>query len=86
MEKILEKIYEEILKENDGLIGKANSELVSREWKIYDEIYDRLKEEERDSFCEYINILNERHSYELKESYKQGFKTAIRIVVESMKD
>ena len=82
MEKIVDKIYEEELKECDGVFVKTNSKQVSKEWQMYDELYETLSGKDKEKFCEYLRIVNERHSMEMREIYKQGFKTGIGMIME----
>ena len=85
MEKIVDKIYDEELKERDGFFGKINSKQTSKEWQIYDELYEALSGRDKEKFCEYLRIINERHTMEMREAYKQGFKTGIAMIMESIR-
>ena len=86
MENILEKLYDLHIKMEDCPYGKTNHEDESREWQLYHYLYQNFSLEDRKIFSEYINLNENRHKGELKSVYEYGFKTAIQLIVEALKD
>ncbi len=86
MEKIIEKLYY-LHKENEPFpYGKVCREKENREWELYHYLYENLLIDERSIFSEYINLKTDRNKEELLASYEFGFKTAIQLITEALKE
>ena len=86
MNKMIEQIYTIQTEEDPCLFMGGNRERIKREWALYDELYSSLLEKNKTLFLEYTNHCTERHAEELKNAYEKGFKAAIRLLAESMKE
>lgn len=86
MENIIEKLYALHLDTDSTTLGIPNKESLDAEWKLYDFLYENLADECKKSFSQYANLRNERAEEECKSAYKAGFKTALRLILESVKE
>ncbi len=86
MEKIIEKLFQLQLNNELFLVGACNKEDTDQECKLYSELYDMLPQENKNKFFQYVNLCGVRHTEELKIAYKNGFKTAIKMLLEALKD
>jgi len=86
MSKFIEDLYELHLKTSTFPFGEPNKEAWDEEWRLYQYFYEHLSKEDRQLFLRYVNMVNERQKTEMQEIYHYGFKTAIQIFVESLKE
>nr|MBR6778423.1 hypothetical protein [Clostridia bacterium] len=86
MEDIIEKLYEAHLKTESFPFGKPNKEDMMEEWELYNLLYESLLPEQKKSFLRYVDLRGVRQNQELKSSYECGFKTAVKLFVQSMKE
>jgi hypothetical protein len=86
MENIIEKLYDLHLKVETFPFGQTNAEDTNREWRLYDYLYKTLNGELKKMFCEYARLNGTRHSEEAKNAYMYGFKTAITLIAEALKE
>ena len=63
-----------------------DTDAVKREWELYERLQDKLTKEQKTDFQEYTNLCAERQSVERRAAYEQGFKAAIRLLLEAAKD
>ena len=85
MNKILNALFE-IDKEN--ISTKANQpkrEDVNLEWELFHDIYEQLPQNKREAFLTYVRLRDAREEIEKRACYQHGFKTAIRLLNESLK-
>ncbi len=85
MENLLDKISAFYLETADYALIPTNTE-VDKEWELYSILYEHLSEEYRNILLEYIHIRGTRRCEEIKTAYKQGFKAAIHLFTESLKE
>ena len=52
----------------------------------YTTMYQNLQNQEKQIFLEYTNLKEERYKEELKSVYEYGFKEAIQLMAEALKD
>ena len=86
MNKIIEQICKIQLEENPCLFTPENREQSKKEWGLYDELYSGLSGEIKTKFLEYTNLCAERHAEGVRFAYEKGFKDAIRLLLESLKE
>ena len=86
MEKIIEKLYNLHLQEDQFPFGIVNKESMQKEYDLYYILAQTLSSSMKDQLLEYVNLNNERHKMELKAMYEYGFKTATRLFIESLKE
>ncbi|MBQ8352671.1 MAG: hypothetical protein IJY34_02640 [Clostridia bacterium] len=82
MEKIIDKLCETFLDQESLQVAGQNPIKMRREWELYEFLYKNAPDE----YKEYVNLRSERQVEELKIAYKQGFKIAMRLVLESVKE
>lgn len=85
MEKIINKLYEMSLNTAEPF-GFFDKESTEQEWRCYDSLYDNLSKEDREIFREYVNLRGLRSAHELQAAYEKGFKTAIQLLMEALKE
>ena len=86
MEKMIEKFYELHLQEEQYPFGVIDKERMQKEYEAYYTLVDALSPCEKEQMLEYVNLNNERHKSELKAMYEYGFKMAINLILESVKE
>ena len=86
MEKIIEKLYQLHLQEEDFFLGVVDREKMQKEYDVYCALSQTLPAFMKEQLTEYSNLNEERHQAELKAAYEYGFKTAIKIVLEGIKE
>ena len=86
MEGIIEKIYELHVRTQDFPFGASHKEELDEEWKLYDVLYNDLPAEYKELFRKYVNLRGVRQERELKSSYEYGFKTAVKLLTEALKE
>ena len=90
----INELLEKYLEEDEDIIGKIyNSDLYFAEYQPkseeYLEISKSVREQEKKlisnkGFSEYLEMRNEKESIEVEEQFKLGFKTAIKLIMESV--
>ena len=85
MEEIIEKLYNLQVGENPYPVGVAPKEDNQREWDLYGELYDGLSKEKMSILREYLCLFEERMNKEKQYYYEKGFKTAVKLIIESIK-
>ena len=86
MEKMIERLYQAHLQEEALPFGVTNRENMQKECEVYCSLLEGLKQPMKDQLREYENLTEERHKAELQAAYEYGFKTAVKLVLESLKD
>ena len=84
MDKIIEKLYELHLKEEPEAFAMADKGKIQKEYDTYLSFSQILLPYMREELREYTNLNEERHKEELQKAYENGFKAAIKIVLESV--
>ena len=85
MKDIIEKLYETYIETEAFLMGDIDKEKTSEEWKVYEILYESLTAEQEKKFLKYIRLRGDRQAKEMKKVFAEGFKTAIRLWTESLK-
>jgi hypothetical protein len=86
MEKIIEKLYELHVKEEPEVFTMTDREKMQREYDTYLAFSQILLPHMREELREYVNLNEERHKDELQKAYTNGFKAAIKLVLEGIKE
>ena len=86
MEKIIEKLYEIHLNEEQYPFGIVDKESIQKEYDLYFFLSQTLSGDDKEHFSEYANLNDERHKMELKAMYEYGFKTAVKLFLETIKE
>lgn len=85
MESIIDKLYD-LEVDISSFLELISKEDIKRESIAYAHLYKNLPQKEKEIFAEYLQLKSDRHKEELKTAYKLGFKSAIKIAMEMMKD
>ncbi len=86
MEKIIKKLYNMDLNQNLLRSLQADRKNAIQEWECYNDLFEKIPKESTKSFLRYMNLRANRECEELEKAYACGFKTAIRLLLESLKD
>ena len=86
MEKMIEILYKANMEQFSYAFARQDTEAMKREWALYEQLQENLTKEQKTDFQEYTNLCAERHSVERRAAYEQGFKAAIRLLLEATKD
>lgn len=86
MEDMIDKLYNLHLNTNSFPLGVPDKEALDEEWKLYDFLYESLPDEYKKAFLRYIELRGIRQSEELRNVYSYGFKGAVKLILESMKE
>ena len=79
-------MYDLYIGEDILLFGKQDKAMINKECDLYDFLYERLDEKTKRCLAEYLFVLQERHAKELRAVYTRGFKDAIQLWEESLKE
>lgn len=83
MGNIIDKLYQ-IQIETEDFFVEGLKEANEREWELYAFLYERLKDDDKKAFLEYIKLKGERHNEELKISFQRGIQTTINLFIEGL--
>ena len=86
MEKIIEKLYQLHVQEEQYCFGIIDKEKMEKEYNAYCQLSQTLPAFMKGQLTEYSNLNEERHKAELQAAYVYGFKTAIKLILEGVKD
>ena len=86
MDKIIEKLYDLYLNNEAFPLGIIDNELSDREWRNQESLLKTLTPEQKNIFLDCVNAKEERHSIETRTVFISGFKTAIRLITESIQE
>ena len=86
MEKIIEKLFGLRISEEGYLFSEPGKENLTEENRLYEFLYDNLEEEKREVFVRYVREAALGHGREVRAAYMEGFKTAVRLGIESLRD
>ena len=86
MNDLIEKLYDLHLNTSYQPLGVPDKEAKKKEIELYHLLYEDLSEENKRFFMEYVNLTGIRMCNQVKAAYECGFKTAIRLLLESLKD
>ena len=86
MEKMIERLYQAHLQEEQLPFGVPNRENKQKECEIYCLLSEELPQPMRELLRDYDGLIEERHEAELQTAYEHGFKTAIKLILEGVKD
>lgn len=86
MQDLIEQLYEAHLKNADYPLGVYDRELTKEEWETYMDLIDHLPTKLKEKFSRYTELLNARHIEEIKNAYKYGFKNAVCLLTEALKN
>lgn len=85
MEKIIEKFYNFHFKENYPFFV-PDRESMQKECELYCSLLEEIPKELNEKLSEYSSLAEERHKTELQKAYEHGFRTAINLILESVKE
>ena len=86
MQDLIEQLYEVHLKNADYPLGVYDRELTKEEWETYLDLIDNLPNKLKEKFLRYNELSNVRHAEETKNAYKYGFKNAVCLLTEALKN
>lgn len=86
MDDILNKLYELHLKSTAFPLGKIDKNILDEEWQLYHFLYENLSDEHKKVFSRYTNLKEIRQNEETQAAYVSGFKAAIQLIINSLKE
>ena len=86
MDKVIEKLYNLHLEEEQFPFGVVDKESMEKEYDTYCMLAQTLPKFMKQQLSEYANLNDERHKRELQAAYEYGFKTAMKLILESVKE
>jgi len=86
MKDILNQIYQIQFNEGNLFSNLISKEETERESELYGLLYEKLQGEDQKIFLEYIQRKGKRQNEELKASFTSGFQTAMRLLIETLKE
>lgn len=86
MENIIETLYDLHIRTNPQPFGFISPEQTKQESQLYCFLYENLLEKDKKIFFNYMDLLNTRHNTQLQEAYAYGFKTAMKLILQSIKE
>lgn len=86
MENIIEKLYQIHLDADIFSFSFLNKEATEKEWQLYHYLYRNLSGDIKKAFLEYVETKTVRQNEESKKAYVQGFKNALKLITEALKD
>ncbi len=86
MGDIFEKLYAIHLDTENFPYGKPNKEETDEEWELYQFLYEHLADNHKKAFLRYAELITERQDRERRAVYEYGFKTAVKLFIQSLKD
>ena len=87
MQKWIATLFKEYLEENPfPLTDKQSQEDFKTEWEIFNTLYETLDSEKGELFLKYVRLRDTRTELEQQACYQQGIKTAIRFIMDSLKE
>ena len=86
MEKMIERLYQAHLQEEQLPFGVPNREKQQKECEIYCTFSEDLPQPMKALLKEYDSLIEERHKAELQAAYEYGFKAAVKLILEGIKD
>ena len=86
MDDIIDKLYAIHLDTETFPYGKPNKEEVDEEWSLYHFLYENLTDNCKQSFLRYVELITVRQDGERRAVYGYGFKTAVKLFIQSLKD
>ena len=82
MTDILEKLYfGEIRSAEKDIVGNAMKGKLNKMIEIEEEVMKSLDDESKVLFEQYFQVSGEVHADAVIESYKDGFRTAVRLIL-----
>ena len=85
MQKLIHKLFDSYIKETPFPLPK-NNDTYKEEWEFFNRLYAESLEPLKQAFLDYVKLRDAREKLEQYECYKEGFKTAVRLITESLKD
>ncbi len=86
MDNLIEKFYELYFGDSSFLIAITDKQNIKEEWNAYDILYKNLSDEQKKNLLKYVSLRGKRQAEELKEVFIRGFKTAVKLWTESLKE
>ena len=86
MKKWIEKLFDLHIKTETFPVGIPDKENINSEWRLYEFLLENLTDDNKKILTEYNNLTSMRHGKELEAVYKQGFKTAVCLLLEALKE
>ena len=83
---LIEHIYEAVLKNAPYPLATLNKEDINLECELYEELREPLSKEQRDLLASYMRLHDQRFNAEIRETFTLGFKTAIQLIMQTIKD
>ena len=86
MKNIINALYHLQVNAEFPNFGKIDKEQNRKEWEFYQRLHEELSGTLKEIFIEYTDLLNTRYNLETQAAYEQGFKTAVSLIIEALKE
>ena len=85
METIIDKLFQ-LSSKSSQTFGFFDKEATDKECEFFDYLFNNLSPEHKNIFSKYIELRGIRAANELQAAYESGFKTAVRLFIEALKE
>ena len=86
MDSIIGKFFDLCVNEEGESLFLPKKENLDREWELFHLFAETLPFEKKELFLEYAQLRTEKETSSQQTAYKLGFKTAIRLLTETLKE
>ena len=86
MQKILEDLYDLHIRSATYPFGIPNKEMMEEESQLYYDLCTNLSAPLKKKLLKYLDLNGARVNNQLKGAYEYGFKIAIQLITESLKE
>lgn len=86
MTDMIDKLYEMHIKTEQFPLGLPDKEKEREECEKYMFLLENLDGERKAAFCKYVELRGLRQCEELQKVYEYGFKAAMRLWMEGLKE
>ena len=86
MESMIDKLFDLHMSTEALPLGRLDKEQTDREWELYFTLTEKLSKSDSSLFAEYLVLRQAREEVEKKNIYAYGFKAAIQLFIESLKE
>ena len=84
MDKIIDDLLALYMERDSSVLESISKEEMDKEWDFYFLILERLSKKDESLFSEYLALRQAREDTKVANAYKQGFQTAVRLLIECL--
>lgn len=86
MDKIIEDLFALYMERDSSVLESISKEEMDKEWDLYFLILEGLAKKDEPLFSEYLALRQAREDAKVANAYKQGFQTAVRLLIECLQE